>query len=88
MTSSLDLGLIGNCQIGALLDARGEIVWCCVPRFDGDPTFCSLLNEHADGEGRGYCTVELSIRYREQSYLTNSAVLVTRMTDPMGPSWT
>lgn len=85
MTSSLDLGLIGNCQIGALLDARGEIVWCCVPRFDGDPTFCSLLNEHADGEGRGYCIVELSDQISaEQSYLTNSAVMVTRLADSSG----
>jgi hypothetical protein len=40
--SSVDLALIGNCQIAALLDRRGRFVWACVPRFDGDPTFCSL----------------------------------------------
>ena len=54
MKNSLELGLIGNCRIGALIDERGEIVWSCLPRFDGDPVFCSLLNEHPDGEGAGY----------------------------------
>ena len=85
MNSSLDLGLIGNCQIGALVDTRGEIVWCCLPRFDGDPAFCSLLQEHASGGGHGYFVVELVDQAQaEQSYLPNSAVLVTRLTDGQG----
>lgn len=85
MTNSLDLGLIGNCQIGALVDALGEIVWCCIPRFDGDPAFCSLLQYHANGGGHGYCVVELVDQVlAEQSYLPNSAVLVTRLTDAQG----
>ncbi|MHB8835149.1 MAG: glycoside hydrolase family 15 protein [Candidatus Methylomirabilia bacterium] len=85
MNSSLDLALIGNCQIGALADPRGELVWCCVPRFDGDPAFCSLLLEHAAGAGHGYCVVELVDQVdAEQSYLPNSAVLVTRLTDAHG----
>ncbi|MBI5446038.1 MAG: glycoside hydrolase family 15 protein, partial [Deltaproteobacteria bacterium] len=85
MTHSLDLALIGNCQIGALVDGQGEIVWCCLPRFDGDPTFCSLLQEHAAGEGHGYCVVELVDQVgAQQSYLPNSAVLVTRLTDIRG----
>ncbi|MDA8126118.1 MAG: glycoside hydrolase family 15 protein [Deltaproteobacteria bacterium] len=85
MNSSLDLGLIGNGRIGALIDTGAEIVWSCRPRFDGDPVFCSLLKEHETGEGFGYCAVELVDRAAsEQTYLTNSAVLVTRMTDAQG----
>jgi len=85
MISSLDVGLIGNGRIGALIDGDAEIVWSCLPRFDGDPLFCSLLKEHQTGEGIGYCGVELLDRVAtEQSYLTNSAVLVTRMTDAQG----
>ena len=85
MISSLDLGLIGNGRIGALIDGSAEIVWNCLPRFDGDPVFCSLLKEHEPGEGYGYCAVELIDRAAaEQAYLTNSAVLVTRMTDTQG----
>lgn len=41
--TTLDLALVGNGTIGALVDRAADIVWCCVPRFDGDPVFCSLL---------------------------------------------
>jgi hypothetical protein len=37
--SSLDLALIGNCSYGALINAMGEVVWACMPRFDSDPVF-------------------------------------------------
>ncbi len=85
MSASLDLALIGNCQIGALVDARGELVWCCLPRFDGDPTFCSLLQEDPPGAGHGYCVVELLDQVdAQQSYLPNSAALSTRLTDARG----
>jgi GH15 family glucan-1,4-alpha-glucosidase len=85
MKSSLDLALIGNCRIGALIDTAAEIVWYCIPRFDGDPAFCSLLNEHNDGEGQGYCCIELvDLVKAEQSYLPNTAVLQTRLTDARG----
>ncbi|MBM4313154.1 MAG: glycoside hydrolase family 15 protein [Deltaproteobacteria bacterium] len=85
MISSVDLALIGNGRIGALINDSGEIVWSCLPRFDGDPAFCSLLKEHLAGEDFGYCAVELvDPAASEQCYLTNSAVLITRMTDTRG----
>ena len=40
----LELGLIGNCQVAALVDVHARIVWCCLPRPDGDPVFSALLN--------------------------------------------
>jgi GH15 family glucan-1,4-alpha-glucosidase len=85
MTSSLDLALIGNCQVGALIGSEAEIVWYCLPRFDGDPVFCSLLQEHRPGAGKGYCSIELVDQIKtEQSYLPNSAILVTSITDIKG----
>jgi GH15 family glucan-1,4-alpha-glucosidase len=85
MKNSLDLALIGNCQVGAMIDSSAEIVWYCLPRFDGDPVFCSLLQEHESGSGKGYCSIELVDQIKaEQSYLSNSAVLVTRLTDARG----
>ena len=85
MQNSLDLALIGNCQVGALIDSKAEIVWYCLPRFDGDPVFNSLLQEHESGTGTGYCAIELVDQIKtEQSYLQNSAVLVTRITDARG----
>ena len=80
--SSLDLGIIGNCAISALVDRTGTIVWSCFPRFDGDPLFCKLLNE--DGP-RGFYAIELDgMVHAEQHYLRNTAVLVTRLTDGNG----
>lgn len=85
MRNSLDLGLIGNGAIGALIDRGGELVWCCLPGFDGDPMFCSLLREHADRDSFGYCSVELVEQASvEQRYLPNSAILLTTLTDVNG----
>ena len=43
-----DLGVIGNCQYSALVHNSGEIVWCCMPRFDAEPV-CSTLLDSEDG---------------------------------------
>ena len=57
--TSLDLALIGNGTIGALVDPLGEVVWACFPRFDGDPAFCSLLRERTREGDFGFLAVEL-----------------------------
>jgi hypothetical protein len=53
IVSNLDLGIIGNCGIAALVDKKANIVWCCLPRFDKDPVFHSLLGTH-DSLALGY----------------------------------
>lgn len=74
--SSLDLGIIGNGTINALIDGRGRIVWHCVPAFDGDPVFCSLLSPKLGDTG--FFDIELENEVgRQQHYVDNSAVLVT-----------
>jgi len=85
--STLDLGVIGNCAIGALIDRIGRISWCCLPRFDGDPVFCRLLNDaaHIENGGSGLYQVEIANFARaEQYYLKNTSVLVTRLYDKRG----
>ena len=84
--SSLDLALIGNGTVGALVDSMGEINWACFPRFDGDPMFCSLLKPRSGArEDIGFFTVEMVDRVKtEQCYLHNTPVLVTRMWDSAG----
>ncbi len=87
MTASLDLWPIGNCQVSALIDASGEFVWACLPRVDGDPAFCSLLNEAdaADDGAHGYWQIELDgVTEVTQSYVRNTPVLVTRQSDAHG----
>ncbi len=69
-----DLGLIGNCQYSALISNRGSVVWCCLPRFDSDPIFASLLDE--DGGGRfKVCPAEETAG--RQRYLANTNILET-----------
>ncbi|HLE66059.1 MAG TPA: glycoside hydrolase family 15 protein, partial [Burkholderiales bacterium] len=85
MTATLDLALVGNCGIAALVNATGEIVWGCMPRPDSDPVFCSLLRtRRADGDF-GFFAVELvDLARSEQEYLDNTPVLVTRLYDRRG----
>jgi GH15 family glucan-1,4-alpha-glucosidase len=87
--TSLDLALTGNGHIGALIDPAAEIVWACFPRFDGDPVFCSLLRERSPRRDAdvGFFAVELLDQAQaEQSYLTNTPIVVTRLTDKAGGS--
>jgi GH15 family glucan-1,4-alpha-glucosidase len=83
--TSLDLALVGNGTIGALIDAQARVVWCCFPRLDGDPVFCSLLDGDTRADQRGVFAVELLGAVRnEQHYLEDTAVLVTRFYDDKG----
>jgi len=79
---SLKVGMIGNCGLSALVDMRGRIVWCCMPRFDGDPVFNALLQPGDQGTA---FAIELEDFDRaEQHYEANTAVLRTRLYDTSG----
>jgi len=82
--SSLELGVIGNCQISSLIDNRGRIVWSCFPDFDGDPVFCSLLA--GTGEPAvGFFDVQVEdLVETGQRYVTNTPILETVLTDAHG----
>src|SRR5687768_16822816 len=82
---SLDLALIGNGTIGALVTDKAAIAWACFPRFDGDPVFCSLLRGGLAPELDGAFSVELMNAVEsEQHYLPESPILVTRFFDAEG----
>lgn len=79
---NLDLGVIGNCSFGALVDRQARVVWSCLPAFDGDPAFCTLLSPKTEG---GDFAVELEdFASSEQHYLPNTAVLRTVLRDSKG----
>ncbi len=81
---NLDLALIGNSSFNALVDRNGRIVWCCMPRFDGDPLFCALLQD-TDEPDHGFFDVQLQNMVRaEQTYEPNTAILTTRLFDSNG----
>ena len=83
--SSLDLGVIGNCQSAALIDRMGTVVWCCLPQFDSDPVFCRLLRRESERDLPGFYEIELiDFERAEQRYLHNTSILVTELTDKHG----
>ena len=76
---SLSLGMIGNCGFSALVDGRGRIVWCCMPRFDGDPVFNALLDP---SENAGHWAIEIEdFLEAKQWYEPNTAILRTQLID-------
>ncbi|MBV9932123.1 MAG: glycoside hydrolase family 15 protein [Alphaproteobacteria bacterium] len=86
MSADLALWPIGNCQVSALVDRAAGFVWACAPRVDGDPLFCSLLSPRGEGEvPRGEWRLALDNQASvEQSYLRNTPILLTRLTDADG----
>ena len=79
---ALDLALIGNCRIAALVNPTGRVVWCCFPRFDSDPVFSRLL---AGDEEKGFTDIVLAdMATSKSSYLRNTAVVVTELEDKHG----
>lgn len=76
-----DLGAIGNCQYSALVDNRGEIAWCCLPRFDSEPVFSTLLDAENGGRFRiGPANGEIGA----QRYIRNTNILETTFQTPTG----
>jgi GH15 family glucan-1,4-alpha-glucosidase len=76
-----DLGIIGNCQFSALVERTGEVVWCCLPRFDSEPVFSTLLDA---AQGGRFLVGPADGQCGQQSYLENTNVLKTRFDTPSG----
>jgi len=73
--------VIGNCQIAALIDPEAALVWACLPRFDAQPAFSSLV----DNTEHGHFRVRLQDQCdTTQYYRHNTAVLCTELTDRSG----
>ena len=75
---NLELWPIGNCQVSALIDTEGAFAWGCVPRVDGDPVFCTLLNGDRRDEGVWRFEIEGQVSVT-QRYRRNTPILVTRL---------
>jgi len=82
---TLDLAVVGNCQVAGLLDRFGRLVWACLPRPDSDPTFCALLDKQGGDAGRGVFAIDvLDAVACRQNYLVNTAVVETVTDDADG----
>lgn len=81
---NLELGVVGNCSFGALIDKTSDVVWACMPRFDGEPIFSSLLGGNDDLVEGSYVVNIDNFSHSTQTYLKNTAVLVTTLYDTSG----
>ena len=78
MTQALDLAVIGNNRIAALVDTRARLLWWCFPRLDSDPVFCRLV---AGDEEKGFFDVVLTgFAKAESQYVDNTAIVTTLLT--------
>ena len=83
--SSLELAVIGNCQVSGLVDELGRMVWACMPRFDSNPVFCALLMDDQEQVERGVFEVLLEdFVCAEQRYVSNTPILETWLHDAHG----
>ena len=70
----LNYGLIGNCQISALVSWNGSIDWLCLPRLDAPSVFARIL----DAERGGHFAIASEHPCKiSQRYLPNTNVLET-----------
>jgi hypothetical protein len=81
----VNYGVIGNCQVAAVLDEQARLVWACLPRPDGDPVFSCLLQKEGGESRTGVFAIDLvDLTRTEQEYMRNSAIIETRMYDSHG----
>jgi alpha,alpha-trehalase len=76
-----DMGLIGDGTTSALVGLDGSIPWLCLPRFDSEPLFCSLLDA---ARGGSFTIAPDEVIEARQRYEPDTAVLVTELRSPTG----
>jgi GH15 family glucan-1,4-alpha-glucosidase len=70
--SSLEMGILGNGTVAALVDEQAAVSWMCLPRLDGEPVFNALLG------GGGAFAIRLDgMTGTTQRYEKNTAILET-----------
>ncbi len=84
LNPTIDLAVIGNGNISALLDRSGAIVWMCWPRVDGDPLFCALVDGEKPKDGYFSIRFDENDSTFEQSYVRNTAIVRTVVTSADG----
>ena len=85
--TTLDLAVVGNSNVAALIDRGGRIVWTSWPRIDGDPVFCALLDGEDPDSGFFSIDFDEEITATEQSYDRNTAIVRTVRRSASGASF-
>ncbi|MBA2290397.1 MAG: glycoside hydrolase family 15 protein, partial [Chloroflexia bacterium] len=71
-----DHGLIGDGTTAALVGLDGTISWLCLPRFDGDAIFCSILDKQ---QGGSFALDVGQVHGARHRYFGDSSVLITEL---------
>lgn len=71
-----DHALIGDGGTCALVRRDGAVPWLCLPQFDSDPFFASLLDHESGGE---WSIAPEGIRGGQQRYDDDTAIVVTTL---------
>ncbi|PIQ29191.1 hypothetical protein COW36_17615 [bacterium (Candidatus Blackallbacteria) CG17_big_fil_post_rev_8_21_14_2_50_48_46] len=74
---NLNYGLIGNCQISALVSQQGSIDWLCLPRLDSPSSFARILDPDQGGH---FAVIAQQPAQISQRYLPNTNILETLYT--------
>ena len=85
----LDLAVVGNGTIAALITPLARVTWLCWPVLDGDPVFCALMDGQRGGASpdAGFFDIELlGQASARQSYRRNTAIVETVLEDGTGGS--
>jgi len=69
-----DYALIGDTRTGALCSSAGSIDWMCVPYFDSEPIFGTLIDA---AHGGRFTVTPVDVRESSRRYRDASAVLET-----------
>lgn len=77
-----DYAIIGDCQTAALVGRDGSIDWLCLPRFDSQACFASLLG--APDNGRWRIAPTACILKTNRKYVKNTLVLETEFETEAG----
>src|SRR4051812_33245149 len=72
-----DYGLIGNMRTAAIVSRSGSIDWLCVPRFDSDAVFASLVGY--DEHGCWAVRPAAKLRETRQRYRDDTLILETEL---------
>lgn len=82
---TLNLGVIGNCSVAALVNEEASIEWFCLPHFDSDPVLSRLVNGPIADNRPGYFDIHIDgLQLSEQQYTDKTAILVTRQKNDKG----
>jgi len=75
-----EYALLGDTRTAALVSRAGSIDWLCLPRFDADPVFGTLI----DSEHGGRFDVSIEGQVESRRYREDSVVLETLWRGPDG----